>query len=86
MHNNCLRKFILSAFDMAREIQITPRRILYAQEVELKLYNKLMQIACEQQQEISNIIQKTLLDMKSNVAEVLEEYNDNSKICFKLFV
>ncbi|CAH1153536.1 unnamed protein product [Phaedon cochleariae] len=77
VHNKCLRQFILSAFDMAREIQITPKRIEYAQKVELQLYETLMNIACEQQEEIAVIIQRTLLDMKSNVAEVLEGYNEN---------
>ncbi|KAG5892847.1 hypothetical protein JTB14_022170 [Gonioctena quinquepunctata] len=75
IHNKCLRQFILSAFDMAREMQITPKRIEYAQNVELQLYKTLMNIACEKQEEIIAIIQKALLDMKSNVAEVLEGYN-----------
>ncbi|VEN57692.1 unnamed protein product [Callosobruchus maculatus] len=78
IHNKCLRKFILRAFDMAREIQITPKRIEYAQKIELQLYDTLMLIACEQQEEIATIIQRTLLDMKSNVAEVLEGYNQNN--------
>lgn len=64
---------------MAREIQITPKRIEYAQKIELQLYDTLMNIACEQQEEITAIIQRTLLDMKSNVAEVLEGYNHPSK-------
>lgn len=72
VHNKYLRKFILCAFDMAREIQITPKRILYSQEIELKLYQALMKIACDQQEEITKIIQKTLQDMKANVADVLE--------------
>ncbi|KAJ8986249.1 hypothetical protein NQ317_009955 [Molorchus minor] len=77
IHTKCLRKFILCAFDMAREIQITPKRIHYAQEIEMKLYKTLMRIACEQQEEITAIIQRTLQDMRSNVAEVLEGYNHN---------
>lgn len=60
---------------MAREIQITPKRISYAQDVELKLYIALMKIASEKQEEITKIIQRTLNEMKSNVAEVLEEYH-----------
>nr|XP_023028222.1 dual serine/threonine and tyrosine protein kinase-like [Leptinotarsa decemlineata] len=60
---------------MAREIQITPKRLEYARNVELQLYTTLMNIACEKQEEIVTIIQKTLLEMKSNVAEVLEGYN-----------
>lgn len=67
---------------MAREIQITPRRIQYAQEVELKLFNTLMKIASDKQEEICKIIQKTLNDMKSNVAEVLEEYYDSGKCVY----
>lgn len=62
---------------MAREIQITPKRILYAQDIELKMYTTLMKIASEQQEKITTIIQKTLQDMKSNVAEVLEEYSSS---------
>jgi receptor-interacting serine/threonine-protein kinase 5 len=77
IHSQCLRRFILSAFDMAREIQITPRRILYAQDIEMKLYKKLMKIAGEQQEKITGIIQKTLQEMKTNVSEVLEGYNKN---------
>lgn len=65
---------------MAREIQITPKRISYAQEVELKLYNALMKIASDKQEEICKIIQKTLNDMKSNVAEVLEEYHYSGEL------
>ncbi|XP_056645894.1 dual serine/threonine and tyrosine protein kinase-like isoform X1 [Diorhabda sublineata] len=76
VHNKCLRQFILRAFDMAREIQITPKRIEYAQKLELQLYETLMNIACEQQEQITGIIQRTLLDMKSNVAEILEGYNN----------
>ncbi|XP_064215585.1 dual serine/threonine and tyrosine protein kinase isoform X1 [Tribolium castaneum] len=77
IHSQCLRRFILSAFDMAREIQITPKRILYAQDIELKLYKKLMKIAGEQQEEITGIIQRTLQEMKTNVSDVLEGYNKN---------
>ncbi|KAJ3639900.1 hypothetical protein Zmor_003270 [Zophobas morio] len=77
IHSQCLRRFILSAFDMAREIQITPRRIRYAQDIELQLYKKLMKMSSEQQEEITGIIQRTLQDMRSNVSEVLQGYNKN---------
>lgn len=59
---------------MAREIQITPRRIQYAQKVEFKLFDTLMKIASEKQEEITRIIQKTLTDMRTNVIDVLDEY------------
>ncbi|CAG9828482.1 unnamed protein product [Diabrotica balteata] len=76
IHTKCLRQFILRAFDMAREIQITPKRIEYAQKIELQLYDALMNLACEQQEQLTAIINRTLLDMKSNVAEVLEGFNN----------
>lgn len=60
---------------MAREIQITPRRIAYAQEVELKLYKTLIKIAGEKQEEITKIIQITLQNMKTNIDDVLKDYN-----------
>lgn len=59
---------------MAREIQITPRRIQYAQKIEFKLFDTLMKIASEKQEEITRIIQKTLTDMSTNVEDVLDEY------------
>lgn len=71
---------------MAREIQITPRRIQYAQEIELKLFNSLMKIASDKQEEICKIIQKTLNDMKSNVAEVLEEYHDSGMCVYVCYL
>lgn len=64
---------------MAREIQITPRRMKYAQDVELKLCNTLMKIASEKQEEISKIIQVTLQQMKANTNQVLEDFNYNGK-------
>lgn len=67
---------------MAREIQITPKRIVYAQELEMILFKKLMQIASQQQEEITEIIQRTLQDMKSNVSEVLEGYNQRRKLFY----
>lgn len=75
---------------MAREIQITPRRIQYSQEVEMRLYNSLMKIASEKQEEITRIIQNTLTNMKTNVTEVLEEFqnkgNNKKQITCLFFV
>lgn len=59
---------------MAREIQITPRRIKYAQATEGELYLSLMTIAGQKQEEITRIIHSTLQDMKSNAGQILEDY------------
>nr|CAD7571243.1 unnamed protein product [Timema californicum] len=59
---------------MAREIQITPRRILYAQKKEGELYKNLMAISNEKQEEITQLIQVTLKDMKDNLVEKAGDY------------
>lgn len=64
-----MRKFILFAFDMAREIQITPRRITYAREKEAELYESLMAIASRKQDEIRNVISDTIATMKDDLLE-----------------
>lgn len=60
---------------MAREIQITPRRIEYAQAREAELYKSLMKIASEKQEEITCIIQSTLQNMRANVDEIVQDYS-----------
>lgn len=72
---------------MAREIQITPRRIVYAQAREAELYKSLMNIASEKQEEITRLIQVTLHDMRINVSEVVQDYgqgtqNKSNDYCF----
>ncbi|KAK7078735.1 hypothetical protein SK128_020487 [Halocaridina rubra] len=73
-HNRCMRKFILYAFDMAREIQITPRRINYAREKEAELYESLMAIASSKQDEIRNVILETIENMKDDLLERSANY------------
>lgn len=69
IHTTSLRKFILSAFDMARKIQITPRRIQYAQQKENELYASLMKVVNEQQMELTELIQCIIQEMKDDVLE-----------------
>ncbi|XP_060823963.1 dual serine/threonine and tyrosine protein kinase [Bombus pascuorum] len=73
VHTTSLRKFILSAFDMARIIQITPKRIQYAQQKENELYDNLMKIVHEKQQELTGLIQNIIQEMKN---DVLSSSND----------
>ncbi|XP_039310782.1 dual serine/threonine and tyrosine protein kinase isoform X2 [Solenopsis invicta] len=67
IHTTSLRKFILSAFDMARKIQITPRRIQYAQQKENELYASLMKVVNEQQVELTELIQCIIQEMKDDI-------------------
>lgn len=67
---------------MAREIQITPRRIQYAQEKEADLYKSLMVVASEKQNEIQHIIEVTLQEMREYLIEIAAAYQYHG-ICFK---
>ncbi|XP_017890360.1 dual serine/threonine and tyrosine protein kinase-like isoform X2 [Ceratina calcarata] len=67
VHTTSLRKFVLSAFDMARKIQITPKRIQYAQQKENELYANLMKIVNENQEELTELIQNIIQEMKNDV-------------------
>lgn len=67
IHTTSLRKFILSAFDMARKIQITPKRIQYAQQKENELYANLMKVVNEQQEELTNLIHHIIEEMKDDI-------------------
>ncbi|CAD1477588.1 unnamed protein product [Heterotrigona itama] len=75
VHATSLRKFILSAFDMARIIQITPKRIQYAQQRENELYANLMKTVHEKQQELTGLIQNIIQEMKNDVL------SSNSDVC-----
>ncbi|KAI4491249.1 hypothetical protein M0802_010283 [Mischocyttarus mexicanus] len=67
VHTTSLRKFILSAFDMARQIQITPKRIQYAQQKENELYANLMKIVNDKQEELMELIENIIEEMKNDV-------------------
>ncbi|KYN16436.1 Dual serine/threonine and tyrosine protein kinase [Trachymyrmex cornetzi] len=73
IHTTSLRKFILSAFDMARKIQITPRRIQYAQQKENELYDSLMKVVNEQQMELTELIQCIIQEMKDDILESTDD-------------
>ncbi|XP_008544863.1 dual serine/threonine and tyrosine protein kinase isoform X1 [Microplitis demolitor] len=68
IQTNSLRKFILSAFDMAREIQITPRRIQYAQQKENELYASLMNVVNKNQDELAVLIHNIIQEMKQDLS------------------
>ncbi|RXG73667.1 Dual serine/threonine and tyrosine protein kinase [Armadillidium vulgare] len=73
-HTRCMRMFILYAFDMAREIQITPRRINYAKEKENELFETLMDIASKKQDEIKDIILESLSEIRESILEKATNY------------
>lgn len=57
------------AFDMQRDLQITPRRLEYTREKEGELFNSLMAIANRKQEEMKEMIVETLDSMKEQLLE-----------------
>ena len=69
IHTRCLQTFIQSAFDMARDMMITPKRITFAKEKENELYTSLMTMALRKQDEIKKIIAETVAGKKDELIE-----------------
>ena len=59
-HTRCLNMFILSAFDMARDMLITPRKLEFAREKEEELYKSLLGISVSKLDEIKELIATTI--------------------------
>ncbi|CAF88742.1 unnamed protein product, partial [Tetraodon nigroviridis] len=57
------------AFDMQRDLQITPRRLEYTREKEGELFTSLMTIANRKQEEMKDMIVETLGSMKEQLLE-----------------
>ncbi|XP_076125464.1 dual serine/threonine and tyrosine protein kinase isoform X2 [Alosa pseudoharengus] len=69
VHCRCLDLFINQAFDMQRDLQITPRRLEYTREKEGELFTSLMIIANRKQEEMKEMIVETLSSMKEQLLE-----------------
>ncbi|XP_036611424.1 dual serine/threonine and tyrosine protein kinase [Trichosurus vulpecula] len=69
VHCRCLDIFINQAFDMQRDLQITPKRLEYTRKKENELYESLMNIANRKQEEMKDMIVETLNIMKEELLE-----------------
>ncbi|NXY63037.1 DUSTY kinase, partial [Callaeas wilsoni] len=69
VHSRCLNIFINQAFDMQRDLQITPKRLEYTRRKENELYESLMGIANRKQEEMKDMIVDTLGSMKEELLE-----------------
>ncbi|TGZ75836.1 hypothetical protein CRM22_000160 [Opisthorchis felineus] len=66
----CLKGFVLQAYDLAHDLLVTPRRLEFARTQEARLYEKLTQTAKQRQPEILNMIRDTLKEMRDIVPEM----------------
>ena len=69
IHRKCLAMFIEAAFDMARDISITPKRLAYARSKEEELFKSLMDIANKKQEEIKDVIHDTIETLTPRLQE-----------------
>ena len=74
-HVRVLGMFITTAFDMARDMVITPRRLDYAREKEEDLYKALMESASRKQEEIKDLIHSTISTLSPEIVKEVEELN-----------
>ncbi|XP_069612311.1 dual serine/threonine and tyrosine protein kinase [Ranitomeya imitator] len=69
VHSRSLELFINTAFDMRRDLQITPKRLEYTRQKESELYESLMGIADRKQEELKDMIVETLNSMREQLLE-----------------
>ena len=71
-HVRVLGMFITTAFDMARDMIVTPRRLDYAREKEEELYKALMESASRKQEEIKELIHATICHLSPGILDEVE--------------
>ncbi|XP_075987176.1 dual serine/threonine and tyrosine protein kinase-like [Anticarsia gemmatalis] len=69
VHVKLLQQFILASFDMARELQVVPKKIQYVAKQEQQLYETINEKFSEgdKKQELLQIMQEVLQEMRSEV-------------------
>ena len=75
VHMRTLETFILAAFDMSRDILVTPRKLEFAREREAELYESLMQMALLKQDEIQGMIGATISGMREELLTKATSYD-----------
>ncbi|XP_029646400.1 dual serine/threonine and tyrosine protein kinase-like [Octopus sinensis] len=74
VHERCLGTFILSAFEMTRDLQMTPKKLEYAEKKEKELYQELIDISASKHKEITDIIQETISSLIENIEEKMVQH------------
>ncbi|XP_052234195.1 dual serine/threonine and tyrosine protein kinase-like isoform X1 [Dreissena polymorpha] len=74
-HMGCLQQFILFAFDMARDVLVTPKKIEFAREKEEGLFKSLFQIAVDKGDEVRDMIETTIADSQGMLIQKANEYD-----------
>ncbi|CAH2098981.1 unnamed protein product [Euphydryas editha] len=72
VHVKLLQQFLLASFDLARELQIVPKKIQYVARQEQQLYETISEKFSEgeKKQELLQIMQEVLQEMKSEITNM----------------
>lgn len=81
-HARSLQNFILTAFDLSRDLMITPKRIQYARIREEALYRSLLHLSYNKQDEIKNMITNTIFDIRDEVLRKASDFVFHGKGTF----
>lgn len=73
-HSRCLNMFIMSAFDMARDMLITPKKLAFAREKEEELFKSLIKISAAKTNEIRDMIGITIAENHERLIEKAINY------------
>ena len=77
-HEQCLKQFINFAFEVARDMMVTPRKIEYARDKEQVLFENLNSLASIKQEELKNLINNAIEINRESIMEAAKnfEFND----------
>ncbi len=73
-HEFCLSKFINFAYEMARDMMITPRKIEYARGKEQILFESLNALASTKQEELRTIINTAIELNREAILDAARNY------------
>ncbi|GBM95682.1 Dual serine/threonine and tyrosine protein kinase [Araneus ventricosus] len=83
-HARSLQNFILAAFDLSRDLMITPKRIQYARLREEALYRSLLHLASNKQSEIKSMIAETIFEIRDGLLQKASEFDFKSIVIDEL--
>lgn len=81
-----LANFISSAFDWARQVQVTPLRLDYVKRKETELFNVLLVFSNKKQEDISYLILQTLVSMREELISAAVKHDLSSNQLITSFI
>ena len=81
-HEKCLNSFINFAYDLARDMLVTPRKLEYAREKEQILFDSLNSLASMKQEELKSLINNSINTNRESIlnAARLYQFDENYEI------